>query len=279
MIAEQVRDCLRRRWPDGEYLMMNEASRHADRSGRKLDVLAVSFWKSRGLQLDGIEIKVSLSDWKRELADGGKADWWWAHTHRFWLAVPTDLVEKVRPDLPATWGLLACDVDGPPKAVVRADSREPEALPWEACVGLMRCASEAGIGALGRAEQRGRERGYQEGKATAERNAERADPDGFAKGQLAQLRESVAVFEKASGIKLNMERTWGDPERLGRIVAAVQKEMGHGGFTDHIAYDVQSLRGSAEHLLKGVAEVERRLQVLAKAALDTAPEEEVGANG
>ena len=38
------------------------------------DAVIMSLWPSRGLELHGVEIKVSRADWKREAADPAKAE-------------------------------------------------------------------------------------------------------------------------------------------------------------------------------------------------------------
>lgn len=137
MTATDVRAALALRWPDSDYLSIEEAPQRSDRGGRKLDLLVVSLWRSRGLALDGVEIKVSASDWRRELGNGAKADFWWRHTNRFWVAVSAGLIETVKPELPPGWGLLSCSPDTAPVVAVRAKHREAEPLSWPTCVGLM----------------------------------------------------------------------------------------------------------------------------------------------
>jgi hypothetical protein len=253
MTAEHVRAALALRWPDSEYLNIAEAPEQSDRGGRKLDLLVISLWRSRGLQRDGVEIKVSLSDWKRELAIGEKADWWWRHTHRFWLAVPADLAPKVQPDLPPTWGLLACTIGESPKVAVKAQYHEAEPLEWSHCVGLMRAAADAGIQALGRAERRGRDEGFRQGKEAAERGS----PDGAAVRALEQLRQEVADFEAASGLKIAGE--WGDhSKRLGAAVALVLKEWyDPGSATSKMARIAKHTGERARDLAKEADRIER----------------------
>ena len=59
MTAANVREALLRRWPDEQYLNIAEAPNDPRRQGRKLDVLVVTLWASRGHELDGVEIKIS----------------------------------------------------------------------------------------------------------------------------------------------------------------------------------------------------------------------------
>ncbi|MHB8246247.1 MAG: MmcB family DNA repair protein [Acidimicrobiales bacterium] len=215
--AADVRDALHCRWPDGDYIVIEEAPDGVARLGRKLDLLAMSTWRSRGFELDGVEIKVSVSDWKRELKDAEKADWWWRHVHRFWVAVPAEIAERVKGDLPATWGLLAVS-GGVARVVVKAPRHDAARLGWDQCLGLLRAASKAGVGALQRAESRG----YQHGAESASK----VDGDDRLRRELDALQVKVAAFEKASGIGL--AHTWGaeDAARVGRCVASVQKGFG-----------------------------------------------------
>src|SRR5687768_6592624 len=108
MTAVEIRQALLNRWTPDKYLVINEAPQTPDRMGRKLDVVVISLWRSRGYELDWIEIKCSTSDWKRELDNPAKADWWWQHVHRFWIAAPVEIASRIRETLPSGWGLLAC---------------------------------------------------------------------------------------------------------------------------------------------------------------------------
>lgn len=211
MTASDVRACLSSRWPDSEYLVIPEAPQDAARARRKIDLLVVSLWQSRGYQLDAVEIKVSMSDWKRELDNPAKADWWWSHSHRFWLAVPAVMVPKVQPDLPVTWGLLACD-GGACKAVVKAAKRDAEPFTWQSTIGLLRAAADAGFGAL----QRARDAGYQDGVKRGRMEVERETGDAYIRKQLDDLRQKVEAFQQASGV--DIAQTW-DAGELGRAFA------------------------------------------------------------
>ena len=215
--AGDIRDALHLRWPDGDYVVIEEAPDGVARLGRKIDLLAMSTWRSRGFELDAVEIKVSVSDWKRELKDAEKADWWWRHVHRFWVAVPAEIAARVQEDLPPTWGLLAVS-GGVARPVVKAPRHGAQPLGWDQCLGLLRAASHAGVGALQRAEAAGYQRGAE---ATS-----KIGGDARIQRDLADLQKKVAAFKSASGIDVG--GTWGDKdaERLGRLVASVQRHLG-----------------------------------------------------
>jgi hypothetical protein len=217
MTARDVRDCLLKRWPATEFVSIEEAPQTSDRQGRRLDVLVVSLWRSRGYELDGVEIKVSLSDWKRELAEAAKADWWWNHVHRFWVAVPAEITSKVRADLPTGWGLLSCTPEAS-TIVVNPDKHSAVPLSWGTTIGLIRAASGAGLNALTHAESRG----YQRGTDAAQHKAEQSTGDARLRESIGVLTAKVAAFENASG--LDIGKCWSDQDasRLGRLVKVVE---------------------------------------------------------
>jgi hypothetical protein len=250
MTASDVRAGLRRRWPEGEYLHIEEAPDDAMRQGRKLDQLVVSLWRSRGYELDGIEVKVSLADWRRELKDPGKADWWWAHVHRFWLAAPLDLASTIRAELPSTWGLLGVSQEKTLE-VVKAPRHDATRLPWQTVIGLMRAASSSGWAALQRAEERGRDEGYKRAK----REIEHQTGDAGLRRQLEDLRAKTEAFAEASGI--DIAETYGleDAARVGEIVGSARRWL-----RDPKLAGVQLRRQGAQ-----AQEIASRLEELAEA--------------
>ena len=261
--AAEIRQALLTRWPDSEYLTIVEAPDGPDRTGRKLDLLVVSLWRSRGYELDGVEIKVSASDWKRELDNAAKADWWWRHVHRFWIAVPVALAPKVRNELPTGWGLLACSTEPGAggkrtQVLVKPEKHDPEPMTWPNVVGLLRASADSGVGALQRAEERGYDRGHQ----VAKREAELAELPigGNPGGRLEELRARVNAFEQASGLKISNT----DSGRVGRLVALVEKA------THDPEWTSRTVQAHATRLTQTAQELTALAQAL---AVDLAPRE------
>jgi hypothetical protein len=76
-------------------------------ANRHIDALAIGLWPSEGMLVEGIEVKVSRSDWLRERKNPAKAHAIARYCDRFWLAVPDAAI--VRPgELPERWGILEC---------------------------------------------------------------------------------------------------------------------------------------------------------------------------
>jgi hypothetical protein len=55
-------------------------------------------------ELAGFEVKVSRSDWRKELSDASKAEVWTDVVDRWWIVAPKGIVPV--DELPAPWGLM-----------------------------------------------------------------------------------------------------------------------------------------------------------------------------
>ena len=252
MTTPQVREVLALRWPDSEYLVIPEAPQDAARMGRKIDLLVLSLWQSRGFERHAVEIKVSYSDWTRERQEASKADFWWRHSHRFWLAAPAALVMRIKPELPIGWGLLSCEVGACPKVIVKPPRHDAEPLPEATCIGIMRASADAGVNALRRAEARGRQDGIKEGRRIAERDS----GDGVAREELERLRRQVREFEEHAGMTISDR--WGDVAELGRMAGIVKREIGDPGWV------VKMIGGAAKRAIDDAANVHAQAKKLAE---------------
>ena len=228
-----------------QYLSIDEAPDQADRRGRTLDRLVCSLYESRGFELDGIEIKVSMSDWQRELANLDKADWWYRHVHRFWVAVPDEMTLKVRTEMPTGWGLITCN-DAGCSVVIKATKHDAVPLPWTSVLGLLRASGGCGANALMQKFYEGRRVGAEE----EVKRLQRTNGDERLRDELAALKEKVALFEKSSG--LSITNNW-DIEDTGKAVALVNKVKVCGR-------QIEALKHSAERI--GV--VSRELTTMAQ---------------
>jgi hypothetical protein len=248
MTAADVRDALLARYPGDQYLTIFEAPQGSDRGGRKLDALVVSLWKSRGLAIDGIEIKVSMSDFRRELKEPEKADWWWQRCDRFWIAAPAEIAPKIRAELPPTWGLLACTSKGARQAVAAPRNTERADLGWPTLVGMLRASADAGINALNRERSVGFDQGYEHAKRQPEWGA--PSEDSYAvqsvRNERDRLEETISAFEDASGLRLG--RYPHHAQRLGALVRLVDQAVIQGPDTiaDRLTRQGEQLRAIAD---------------------------------
>lgn len=112
--------------------------------GRTADFVAVDTWLGtavRGgrLQVHGVEVKVSRSDWLRELKDPDKAAQTLEYATHCWLAVPDPSIVRDG-ELPAGWGLLCTAGSRGLVARVTAQLRAAVPLSPTATAALLRAA-------------------------------------------------------------------------------------------------------------------------------------------
>lgn len=102
----KIWNILRRRFPENEYALMQEVS---DASGfnrsRSADYIAVNLYPSRGLAINGIELKSYRNDWLNELKNPKKAENIFKYCDYFWLLTADDKIAKLE-EIPSTWGWL-----------------------------------------------------------------------------------------------------------------------------------------------------------------------------
>jgi hypothetical protein len=72
--TSDINAALRRFYKTTEYALMFEvADSTGANSHRRADAVAMNLWPSRGLYIEGIEVKVSRSDWRKELDTPSKS--------------------------------------------------------------------------------------------------------------------------------------------------------------------------------------------------------------
>lgn len=101
---------------------------------RTIDFLALDLWESHGCVMIGHEVKVSRSDWLRELADPSKGEAWSRYCDQFYVVAPKGVVRDAS-ELPPGWGLILLGdvrIDHAipaPRISVRSKRRTPDPLP------------------------------------------------------------------------------------------------------------------------------------------------------
>ncbi len=119
-------------------------------TSRWADVLALGVWPSKGLTLDGFEIKASRADLRRELADLEKHRAVARYCTAWWLVVWNErVIEGLQ--IPEDWGVMVTaetDWEERELKVLRpAPKREPEAWPRSFTCSLVRNAYQQSPGA------------------------------------------------------------------------------------------------------------------------------------
>jgi len=136
--ANQIRLALREHWPSGAYAVVEEVrsrTGYGRTSERYADALVCSCWPSRGLWIAGVEIKVSRSDWQREIREPEKSAEIQRWCSRWWVAAPVGLV--LDGELPVTWGLIEYDPESRAKDKLRVRTEAPELTPEPLSIGFV----------------------------------------------------------------------------------------------------------------------------------------------
>lgn len=111
MRAADVRTALARKFCAPEYALFYEvANATGSAATRSADAIAMGLWPSRGLYLQGFEIKVSRSDWLSELKNPAKAEEIAQFCHHWWIVTPPGIVKPG--ELPEGWGLYEVHGNG-----------------------------------------------------------------------------------------------------------------------------------------------------------------------
>lgn len=142
MRTSEVKAALRGYYKSPEYALMFEvASTTGAMRARRADAIAMNLWPSRGLLIEGIEIKVSRSDWRRELDNPAKAEEIAQYCDQWWIVAPKGIVQDH--EVPALWGYKVVSEGGMIRTVKQAPKQDVEPLTRNFVAGMLRRASEA----------------------------------------------------------------------------------------------------------------------------------------
>ncbi len=214
LTADAMWKLLQKRYGESdEWVILSEVRNRAGfDASRTADAIAMNMWPSRGLRLHGFEIKVSRSDWVRELRDPAKAEAFHGLVDYWWLVVsdPTFVHDG---ELPDGWGLLA--PRGPGLGVFTEARRHPDVTtPRDFLAALLRRAKREVTPEAVHA--RTRREGYDEGLA-AGRTAN-IDALQQLRAERDRERATIAEFEEVIGQPI---RRWTGQEGLIEALAIV----------------------------------------------------------
>jgi len=206
------------------------------------DAVMMSLWPSRGLELHGVEIKISRADWKREAAKPDKAEKIAAYCDRWWIHCAPGVILDIA-ELPPAWG--AREFDGRRWRTLKPAEKTP-AAPMDRgfLAALLRRAD---------VDQRTLIRREAETLISASREAMAAEiqrrVEEHTRGQ-GVYEKQVKAFEAASGLSLGDR--WSDGATAAEIGALVKL-----------------IRFAGTHSSwNGVAQLQRHLDLLAKQAAE-----------
>jgi len=160
---------------------------------RRYDAIAISLWRSMGCQIHGFEVKVSRSDWLREIADPTKADTLMQHCSHWWLVCPKEIITDLS-EVPETWGIMFLTDTGLriARKAQRLTNHPPSADFWR-CMLLRQATRVATPDEITTAVEKAKDALL---KSRANEHLDTAR-------RLKDLEETVKRFETETGIRIN----------------------------------------------------------------------------
>lgn len=217
---------------------------------RRIDAIAFGLWASGGQEIQGFELKVSRSDWLRELKQVDKADPFIALCDRFWLVTADNKIAKAE-EIPACWGWMSATRAG--LRVQRPAQRLPgcgDAVPRSFVLGVMRKLQDDLLGSPD-------VRAVIDERIKVVQALRQSDIEFATKNLKRERDEALKVvkdFEELSGINLNSWR-WGN---VGEIVKGL-KELGYGDGVNRVPRLLEEQENVLRATLKQLSAVRERL--------------------
>ncbi|WP_155122368.1 hypothetical protein [Burkholderia ubonensis] len=211
MQTADVKAALRSRFCAPEWALFFEvADATGARHSRWADAVAMNLWPSRGLAIHGMEVKVTRSDWLRELKDPSKSAPVQRYCDHWWIVAPAGVLKDG--ELPPTWGHYEVKPEGTLREIVAAPKLESEPVTRQFVAALMRRASAADEDVVRVAVHAELARLREHDEKRIQREIERRTDE------LADLRKQIADIERCSGVEIGR---WSNSEEIGRAVKAV----------------------------------------------------------
>jgi hypothetical protein len=210
--ATAVKAALEKRYRSPEWSLLFEVGQGTGMAGgRYADAVAMNLFPSRGLRVEGVEIKISRGDWLRELRAPDKSAPIQRYCDHWWIATTPDIVWPG--ELPPTWGLIELK-GGCMRVKVKAPKLDPEPLGRPFLAAMVRRASEKADAELRRRVAEATEAARAKIDERVRREVESRSRD------LQQLQRIVEEFETASGIII--DNGWRGGTEVGQAVKLVQ---------------------------------------------------------
>lgn len=191
--THQVISALRNRYDTskGAWVHASEVSNQTGfDANRRCDFMAVGCWKSVGLELHGMEVKVNRNDWQKEMQDITKAEAFAQHCHRWWLVFANKCAKLE--EVPLDWGVM--EYTGTGLKVRRQPTKRTPDLHWPFLVSLLRGVSATYSSAETLKHER--KKAYDEGVAYAKSIAK---PVNHLESKYKEAVEELAKLKKELG--------------------------------------------------------------------------------
>jgi hypothetical protein len=214
---DKIHAALARRFGPPWYAFFGEVRNctgFAKRTIRTADAIAMSLYKSRGIDLYGFEIKTDRGDFLHEMKKPEKAEEIAQHCD-YWFLVTNDEAVASPEELPRPWGLMLVE-GGKARIRKKAERLQPEGSPIARTfvASLLQRASKASPErkALEQAREEGVNSAYEQARNMSALNYKHL------KDEIDDLKSKVGEFEKASGVSIANQWDVGDIGKAVRIV-------------------------------------------------------------
>jgi hypothetical protein len=205
----------------------------------------VNLYPSRGLAMNGIELKRHRGDWLNELKNPKKAENIFQYCDYFWLLTTDDKVAKIE-EIPKSWGWLCIKGD-------RVFTKKPAPIlkPKPISRSFM-CAM------LKRATDKSGYVHRDSIKSEIEQAKKYAIDDSEMRvirltNELNEIKKNVGEFEKASGVylhRLESESFWDNPKDMGELFKLLHNKGG----VDKMKKELLGLEDTAKIALERITE-------------------------
>lgn len=218
---------------------------------RTADAMAISLYRSRGKALYGFEMKISRSDWLKELRQPEKAESIMRYCNYWALVVPDKAIVK-NGELPPSWGMYVAQKSRL-KCVVPCPKLDPLPMSITMFTALAYALNQRQTKADDAALNKARNEGYQQGVKSTH--------GAYYEDEYNKLVEKLRIYEKASG--LTIQYGWQKPEKVGAIVKMIME--GHA--------PLKQILDTAKYNLSNTEDlktaIEKQIKVLESAMAET----------
>jgi hypothetical protein len=223
MRTAEVNAALRARFCAPEWALFFEV---ADATGaqhrRWADAVAMNLYPSRGLEIQGFEVKVSRSDWTKELKSPDKSAPVQQYCDRWWIVTPPGIVKEG--ELPPTWGHYEVSEGGKIRQLVAAPKLESIPVTRAFVAAIMRRAGGTDDELIGTLVNAKVEEARKYDRVRTDREIESHSQE------LRALQKLVKEFEESSGLNISSRYTGGkDIGKAVKLVLAAGIDQTYGG--------------------------------------------------
>lgn len=236
----EVKTLLRSRFCQPEWAVFFEVGDSTGSGQRRwADAVAMNMYPSRGLEVHGFEIKVSRSDWLRELKNPEKSAPVQRFCDRWWIVCPKDIIHPG--ELPPTWGHYDVTQAGL-RQIVAAPKLDAVPVDKSFTAALLRRSAGASEEEIRAIVQRHRDELENSFTTRIKREVEHRTMKGDA--AIAKLVE----FEKLTGINMS---SWHPTADVAKAVNMVLELGVHNtfGLFNNLAKDARKLADTCEKVV------------------------------